>query len=124
MNTTQEKDQRGYLEFNFIALDAEFVRPIDTPVEHFPNLSGFICPDARVAMWSGKDTPPAIGNRVSVQFWNTWQPAKVLGYFREDGWLGITVALESAPKEYLKRNKRLPEKAHAFGLEVRPITNA
>lgn len=123
MNTsTETKDERGYLEFDFCALDAGFERPLTKPAKDFPNLTGYICPDGRLALWSGAQPVPDLGFRVMVQFWNKWVDASVQGYFREDGWLGLIVKPFGAPSEYLKRNNgKMPQKVHVFGLEVRRL---
>lgn len=67
--------------------------------------------------WSGADQPPAIGDVVDVRI-NRCGPAKVLGYFVQEGWLGVKVQLQSPPDWFVRRNGgNVP--CHAFGAEIR-----
>ncbi len=72
--------------------------------------------DADPFKWSGKEPPPAIGDRVHTRMnrlgWGT-----VLRYFVEYGWLGVLVALDAPPEWYTKQNKGNPA-AHIFGVDL------
>lgn len=69
--------------------------------------------------WSGKEAPPAIGDRVYVTV-NNCGPAKVLGYFTVDGYLGLLVKLEEPPEWFLKQNGGNID-GHVFGAEYRRL---
>ena len=53
--------------------------------------------------WSGKKLPPAIGDRVTINF-NGLGPGTVESYFIEDRWLGVKVKLDKQPEWHRKQN--------------------
>lgn len=65
--------------------------------------------------WSAEIDPPAIGERVRVNF-NEFGYGTVVGYFTEGRWLGVAVEVDVQPAWHLKQNG--PEKViHIFGPE-------
>lgn len=75
-------------------------------------------PQTPKGKWSGKQPPPAIGDRVVVNF-NGFGPATVLDYFVEAGWLGVEVKLDKQPEWHRKQNGR-QTCIKVFGLEIDP----
>ncbi len=86
------------------------------------NEKGFIDADHSgnsVPVWSGKFDPPAIGGRVFVRI-NSLGPATVIGYFTQDGYLGLRVQHDDAPEWYRKQNGgNVP--GHVFGIECNQL---
>jgi hypothetical protein len=58
------------------------------------------CPEAK---WSGSKYPPAIGDRVKVNF-NEFGDGTVLDYLVTDGWLGILVKIDKQPNWSIKQS--------------------
>jgi hypothetical protein len=72
------------------------------------------------AQWSGVEnyaTPPAIGARVRVGV-NGLGFGVVTGYYVEEGFLGVTVMLESPPAH---REGLRSKPCHTFGAELRDL---
>lgn len=66
--------------------------------------------------WSGGKPLPAIGDVVKLAV-NGCGLGEVVGYFTEDGWLGVKLHLQAPPEWFLKQNKgNVP--AFAFGREL------
>jgi len=73
--------------------------------------------------WSGRDDPPAIGDKVRA-YMNDLGHGTVIGYFVEYGWFGVLVQLEKNP---LWRRKQCGGKnppAHLFGIDLEPRSKA
>ena len=68
-------------------------------------------------MWSGKEPPPAIGTDIIIKI-NGIGKAKVVGYFVEDGWLGVMTQAEDPPAWYIKQNGGNVV-GYAFGAEIK-----
>lgn len=80
-------------------------------------------PDPTVTlMWSGTFLP-AIGDRVFVNM-NGLGFGRVVSYFTEHGWLGVTVRLEKDPDWHVKqcRGSKWAGCALVFGAEIKPAT--
>ena len=74
-----------------------------------------------VLIWAGKYAakPPAVGEKVNVII-NNCGPAVVIGYFSQDGFLGLRVQHDNPPAWYLKQNGgNVP--GHVFGPEFKPL---
>lgn len=69
---------------------------------------GILKPVDGKAVWSHKDAPPAIGDRVTVRFGGG--PGTVRSYFVSAGYLGVNVELD--------RPKKGPIVATVFGREI------
>ena len=69
--------------------------------------------------WSLPTHPPAIGERVHVRC-NNLGPGKVVSYFHEHGWLGVTVKLDSPPDWHRKQtaDSKRPGCCMVFGCEI------
>jgi hypothetical protein len=66
--------------------------------------------------WGGDGAPPDVGSRVIVRV-NKIGAGKVLGYFLEEGFLGVLVQPDNAPDWYRKQNGgNVP--CHVFGAEL------
>ena len=65
--------------------------------------------------WSGKLPPPEVGAKVVIGV-NAIGAGVVLGYFEEEGFLGVLVQPDSPPPWYLKQNGGKP--CHVFGGEI------
>ena len=65
--------------------------------------------DGRVGMWSGAGQLPDIGDEVEVKI-NGIGPALVVGYFIENGWVGVLVEMADPPEWMVRQNgnNRLP----------------
>lgn len=75
--------------------------------------------DTSVVKWSGASaTPPAVGDIVHVRI-NSIGRSKVLGYFVEDGWMGVQV-LPFDPPEWSVRQNGLRDLG-VFGNEIRVL---
>jgi len=72
--------------------------------------------------WFNANPPPPIGARVRANF-NKLGAGEVVGYFVEDGFLGLLVKLEDPPAWHVKQNGR-GVKAHLFGPEFEAIEKA
>jgi len=73
--------------------------------------------------WSGKESIPAIGQTVQVSM-NGIGPSTVLGFFTEDGWLGLYVQPHNPPEWYVRQNGGACC-CHVFGAELKrpePVT--
>ena len=80
--------------------------------------------------WSGVDgagralAPPAIGERVKVGV-NGLGFGEVVGYWAQEGWLGVMVKLENPPAFYIENRKDrgdpLDAPCHVFGAELRAV---
>lgn len=66
---------------------------------------------------SGEIYPPAIGTEIVV-IMNRIGPARVIGYFEEEGWLGILCHLHSPPDWHKRQNGDL-RIGHIFGPEFK-----
>lgn len=55
------------------------------------------------AKWSGDFAIPRIGEHVIVRI-NGFAAGEVLGYFVEDGWLGLYIRPDHRPEWHLKQN--------------------
>jgi hypothetical protein len=53
--------------------------------------------------WAGAEAPPAIGEKIKITM-NGLGTATVVGYFSQDGFLGLRTQLETPPAWYLKQN--------------------
>jgi hypothetical protein len=70
--------------------------------------------------WSGKNPPPAIGERIKVSM-NRLGWGRVAKYFVEHGWLGVLVKFEDPPKWYVTQNKERGGRdalGHIYGMEI------
>ena len=74
------------------------------------------------ATWFNANPPPAIGAKVRANF-NKLGTGEVVGYFVEDGFLGLLVTLDNPPDWHIKQNGR-GVKAHLFGPEFEPVEGA
>lgn len=83
-------------------------------------LDGMIVPDDPVkARWGGDIPPPQIGERVRISI-NGIGPGRVLEYFEQEGYLGVTVQPDNAPAWYLKQNGgNVP--CNVFGTEIKHL---
>ena len=72
--------------------------------------------------WFNANPPPAIGAKVRANF-NKLGTGEVVGYFVEDGFLGLLVTLDNPPDWHVKQNGR-GVKAHLFGPEFEPVEGA
>ena len=68
--------------------------------------------------WSGENPPPAIGSRVKVRF-NGFGDGTVTGYFLEEGFLGLEVAVDKQPDWHIKQGGTNP--ICVFGAECKDI---
>lgn len=59
--------------------------------------------------WSGKDPIPKIEDTIGVQFHNDTIPSTVIGYYTQEGWIGILTKLQSLPSN-LERYGVSPKK--------------
>lgn len=64
--------------------------------------------------WSGSEPVPTIGTVVRT---NDIGAGRVVGYFQEDGWLGVRVALAKPPQWWVDANPGETQ-ALLFGVEV------
>ncbi len=69
--------------------------------------------------WFNANPPPPIGAKVRATI-NRLGTAKVIGYFVEEGYLGLLVTLDNPPDWHVKQNRR-NIKAHLFGPEFEPV---
>ena len=72
-------------------------------------------------IWAGKNgfAPPPIGSKVKVTI-NGLGNAEVVGYFSEEGYLGLRTKLDNPPAWYLKQNGGNVV-GNVFGPEVKPL---
>tara|TARA_S200002703_G_C3713972_1_gene219328 strand:+ start:82 stop:357 length:276 start_codon:yes stop_codon:yes gene_type:complete len=68
-------------------------------------------------LWSNAENsiPPAFNQTVKVTF-NGWGKGRVVGYFEENGYLGLRVIPEQVPEWF---QGTLGEPIHVFGAECR-----
>jgi len=66
--------------------------------------------------WSGRAPPPPVGATVVVGV-SRIGVGKVLGYFEEEGFLGVVVLPANPPDWYVKQNGRNAI-CHVFGAEL------
>lgn len=64
---------------------------------------------------------PAVGDTVRVRI-NRIGPSRVIGYFVDDGFLGLLVRPLAPPEWFVKQNGRFSE-CHVFGSEIEPLTD-
>lgn len=69
--------------------------------------------------WFNANPPPPIGAKVRATI-NRLGTGEVVGYFVEDGYLGLLVTLDDPPDWHVKQNGR-GRKAHLFGPEFEPV---
>lgn len=83
-------------------------------------IDGMIAPDDPTkARWGGKIPPPPIGAKIKIAV-NGIGPGTVLGYFEQEGFLGVHVQPDAAPAWYLKQNGgNVP--CHVFGAEIKAM---
>lgn len=74
------------------------------------------CVDGPAYAWSNDKAPPAIGTKVKVAI-NSIGTSQVIGYFIEDGYLGLLCVPDDPPDWYVKQNGRRSH-CHVFGAEV------
>jgi hypothetical protein len=67
--------------------------------------------------WSGKMPLPAVGDEIHVAI-NKIGACIVVGYFVQDGWLGVKAQPLSPPDWYLKQNGGNVV-GHVFGAEIK-----
>jgi hypothetical protein len=68
-------------------------------------------------IWAGKVAPPPVGEKIVVTI-NSLGEAEVVGYFSQDGFLGLRTKLDNPPAWYLKQNGgNVP--GHVFGPEIK-----
>jgi len=72
-------------------------------------------------VWANKDgqAPPKVGEKIRVHM-NNLGNAEVVGYFSQEGFLGLRVKFSDPPEWYVKQNKGNPV-GHIFGPEWKPI---
>lgn len=74
-------------------------------------------------VWSSATPPPAIGDRVAINF-NDLGAGVVVGYFHESGFLGVTVFLDAPPAWHAKQHAAGTThagRAMCMGREVAPL---
>lgn len=69
--------------------------------------------------WSGPHEVPALGAYVNVRI-NSIGKSCVVGYFVDNGYLGVLVSPVKPPPWYVKQNGYTP--GHVYGVEIEPIT--
>jgi hypothetical protein len=71
-------------------------------------------------IWGRKDdvAPPAIGSAVTVTI-NQLGTGTVIGYFTQEGYLGLVVQLVAPPAWFLKQNNNRNPACHVFGPEFK-----
>jgi hypothetical protein len=74
-----------------------------------------------VLIWAGKNgvVPPPVGEKITVTM-NGLGNGDVVGYFSQEGYLGLRVKLDNPPDWYVKQNKG-NEVGHVFGPEFKPL---
>lgn len=73
----------------------------------------------RIALWSGKNPPPKVGERVVIGM-NSIGPGTVTGYAVMDGYLGVLVQVDEATRpDWHKRQNPGNPPALAFGIELK-----
>jgi hypothetical protein len=70
-------------------------------------------------IWAGKVPPPPVGEKINVSM-NGLGEAAVVGYFSQDGFLGLRTKLDNPPAWYLKQNGGNAV-GHVFGPEFKPL---
>lgn len=70
-------------------------------------------------VWAGKVPPPPVGEKVHLTI-NSLGEAAVVGYFSQDGFLGLRTKLDNPPDWYLKQNKGNVVGC-VFGPEFKPL---
>lgn len=78
-----------------------------------------VAPPEGGLIWAGKVAPPAIGEKINVNM-NSLGNGDVVGYFSQEGYLGLRVKLDSPPEWYVKQNKGNVV-GHIFGPEFKPL---
>lgn len=73
-------------------------------------------PPAGLPRWSNKLPPPPVGATVDVRV-NSVGPARVLGYFTADGFLGLYVRPLAPPAWYTQQNGH-GAACHVYGAEI------
>jgi hypothetical protein len=73
-------------------------------------------------IWASKDglQPPKVGEKIRVSM-NSLGNGEVVGYFSQEGFLGLLVKLSDPPEWYIKQNKGNVV-GHIFGPEWKPIS--
>lgn len=72
-----------------------------------------------IALWDGKNTPPAVGEQVYLKL-NNLGLGTVTGYAVEDGYLGLMVKIEDAARPQWHKDHNPTNRASiAFGREIR-----
>jgi hypothetical protein len=70
-------------------------------------------------IWAGPVAPPPVGEKIKVSM-NGLGNGDVVGYFSQEGYLGLRVQLDNPPGWYVKQNKGNPV-GHIFGPEFKPL---
>jgi hypothetical protein len=83
--------------------------------------NGAVVNTKAVLIWGGKNgvLPPPVGEKITVTM-NGLGNGDVVGYFSQDGYLGLRVQFDSPPEWYVKQNKGNPV-GHIFGPEFKPL---
>lgn len=76
-------------------------------------------PKEGALIWAGKVAPPPVGEKIKVNM-NGLGNADVVGYFSQEGYLGLRVKFDNPPEWYVKQNKGNPV-GHVFGPEFKPL---
>jgi hypothetical protein len=76
-------------------------------------------PPEGVLIWAGKVAPPPVGEKIMLTI-NSLGEAAVVGYFGQDGYLGLRTKLDNPPAWYLKQNGG-NKVGHVFGPEFKPL---
>jgi hypothetical protein len=92
---------------------------VDTSAEHHPL---YFCDEIQeVLRWSGCRPVPAIGAQVNITM-NRIGAARVVGYFGEDGFLGILAVALNPPDWLVRQRERMKRPSDTpctvFGAEI------
>ena len=71
--------------------------------------------------WSGRSAIPYVGDDVTPSFSpRKWEGGRVIGYFHQDGYLGLIIRVRDGyTQEYKDLNPSL--ETRLFGAEVKPL---
>lgn len=86
-------------------------------LDHKPNPEN-IGKHAYGLIWSG-DFMPMIGDVVTSALFGPSNDLVVVGYFTEDGYLGVEVKPIAPPKWWIKQNDGMKKNAFLFGIEIK-----
>lgn len=101
-----------YQQLSTVPAHIRYVAQQNTPIAEIPS-------DIK---WSNLTFDvPLIGTVVNVRM-NRIRAARVVGYFTEQGFLGLLVKPLAPPEWFVKQNGRFSE-CHVFGSEIEPLTD-